>query len=89
MKGIYVLKNDLLPKRKMYMYTRKKKIKKLKVKQNKTKWKALRRQTKNLWDKSYQSITPEDIESFITGSRLAKAAVVNPFHVSGHQPPST
>lgn len=37
MKGIYVLKNDLLPKRKMYMYTRKKKIKKLKVKQNKTK----------------------------------------------------
>ena len=35
----------------------------------------------------YQSIKPEDIESFTTGGMSVKAAVVNPLHVLGHQPP--
>jgi hypothetical protein len=38
---------------------------------------------------TYQSMTPEDIESFITGNISWKAAFVNPFHVFGHQPPKT
>ena len=37
----------------------------------------------------YQSITPDDIESFTTGNRSVKATVVNPLHVLGHQPPNT
>ncbi|WRX23701.1 hypothetical protein QQP08_016188 [Theobroma cacao] len=37
----------------------------------------------------YQIMTPEDIESFTTGNRSPKAALENPFHVFGHQPPKT
>ena len=40
-----------------------------------------------MWKTTYQSITPEDTESFITGHRSMKAAIVNPFHEFGHQPP--
>ena len=32
-------------------------------------------------------MTPEDIESFMTGSTSFSAAKENPFHVLGHQPP--
>ena len=41
--------------------------------------------SKRKW--TYQSITPEDIESFIIGTKSVKAAEVNPFHVLGHHPP--
>lgn len=37
--------------------------------------------------KNYQSITPDDMESFSMGSKSAKHAKLNPFQESGHQPP--
>lgn len=36
----------------------------------------------------YQSIIPDEIESFIIGKISEKAALLNPVHVSGHQPPN-
>ena len=41
----------------------------------------------NFFIRGYQSIKPEEIESFTTGSMSLKAALLNPLHVWGHQPP--
>lgn len=35
----------------------------------------------------YQTITPDDMESFTRGITSLNAAKENPVHVSGHQPP--
>ena len=36
--------------------------------------------------KAYQSMIPEDTESFIIGNKSEKEDEVNPFHVRGHHP---
>lgn len=41
----------------------------------------------NFFSRIYHSIKPEESVSFITGTKSTKAALLNPLHVSGHQPP--
>lgn len=38
---------------------------------------------------AHQSITPEAEESLMNSQKSANASMENPFHDSGHQPPTT